>query len=306
MDLSKYLSIIEIADSGSFSQAARNLYISQPNLSNQVKKLEALLGYPIFERTRSGAIPTKEGMQLIERMRIAKRECDMIEEMLYSRSIKRPTALHVGALNMDTPTTALPRLINQHIEDGINISLSDYSALSEVLIEIDKLDFAVIGTLSPYLKNLWSTLHHQYIEYHPITDLPVCAFAGKKNPLYYAESDLITLEELKKQTLVQFMTPSTDPQQSYLHVLGLSGRSKGEISVNNHQGFFRMISETAVVGIDGGIPEDFNARNKDRDLRALKLDNINLYWQVGWIKKERTTLSPVALEFLEIVQSMLQ
>ena len=41
---------LEVADAGSFSQAARNLYLSQPNLSYAVRQLEEDLGVRLFDR----------------------------------------------------------------------------------------------------------------------------------------------------------------------------------------------------------------------------------------------------------------
>ncbi len=43
------------------TQAADNLYTTQPNLSKAVKKLEADLGMAIFKRTPKGLLPTKQG-----------------------------------------------------------------------------------------------------------------------------------------------------------------------------------------------------------------------------------------------------
>ena len=51
MRVEQFFYAIEIADTGSFSQAARNLYVSQPNLSHAVKQIEEQVGFPLFVRT---------------------------------------------------------------------------------------------------------------------------------------------------------------------------------------------------------------------------------------------------------------
>ena len=48
-----------------FSRAARNLYISQPSLSAAVKKVEAQIGYPIFDRSSSPIQLTELGKEYI-------------------------------------------------------------------------------------------------------------------------------------------------------------------------------------------------------------------------------------------------
>jgi len=59
--------VLEIAKTGSVSQAARNLYLSQPNISNSLKALEAELGTPLFQRTSSGMVLTAAGQRLAQR-----------------------------------------------------------------------------------------------------------------------------------------------------------------------------------------------------------------------------------------------
>ncbi len=49
----------------SFNTAAKALYMSQPALGAAVTAFEKEVGYPIFERTRKGAIPTVKGEQLL-------------------------------------------------------------------------------------------------------------------------------------------------------------------------------------------------------------------------------------------------
>jgi len=59
--------VSEIAKTGSVSKAAKNLYLSQPNISNAVKKLEAELGITIFERTPAGMSLTLAGRKLVQK-----------------------------------------------------------------------------------------------------------------------------------------------------------------------------------------------------------------------------------------------
>ena len=56
--------VLEIARCGSASRAAKNLFLSQPNLSSAIKNLEQELGFPIFERTSAGMKLTPAGVRL--------------------------------------------------------------------------------------------------------------------------------------------------------------------------------------------------------------------------------------------------
>lgn len=53
--------VLAIARTGSFSKAASELYLSQPNISSSISALEKELGYDIFHRTNKGITLTREG-----------------------------------------------------------------------------------------------------------------------------------------------------------------------------------------------------------------------------------------------------
>lgn len=70
--------ILEIQRTGSVSKTARNLFLSQPNISNAVKSLEKELNIDIFERTREGMRPTVQGRQFLLRAERIMQEVDGI------------------------------------------------------------------------------------------------------------------------------------------------------------------------------------------------------------------------------------
>lgn len=52
---------IKVADSGSFSAAAEQLYLSKVSVMNQINALETRIEVPLFERTHQGVILTEAG-----------------------------------------------------------------------------------------------------------------------------------------------------------------------------------------------------------------------------------------------------
>ena len=66
MNLQQMKYVVMIAEQGSFSRASQVLYITQPTLSNEVKKLEKELGITIFSRNKHGAQVTDAGREFLE------------------------------------------------------------------------------------------------------------------------------------------------------------------------------------------------------------------------------------------------
>jgi DNA-binding transcriptional LysR family regulator len=61
MTLQQITYFLAAAENGSFSRAARALYLAQPSLSEQVRALESELGVALFARSGSGVVLTEAG-----------------------------------------------------------------------------------------------------------------------------------------------------------------------------------------------------------------------------------------------------
>jgi LysR family nitrogen assimilation transcriptional regulator len=74
---------VEIASTGSLKRASELLYVTQSALSRAVADLEGELGCTLFERTRRGVVPTRQGASLVRRARRILMDVDSLRaEML--------------------------------------------------------------------------------------------------------------------------------------------------------------------------------------------------------------------------------
>lgn len=62
--------VVEVADQGSFSVAARMLMISQPSLSQSIKSIEDEFNITLFDRSAVPLVPTKAGVVFLNKARI--------------------------------------------------------------------------------------------------------------------------------------------------------------------------------------------------------------------------------------------
>ncbi len=61
MDIELARTFLAVVESGSFREAADNLHVTQSTVSTRVQTLEAQLGRPVFERSKTGAALTPAG-----------------------------------------------------------------------------------------------------------------------------------------------------------------------------------------------------------------------------------------------------
>lgn len=79
--------IIKIVETGSMNEAAKQLYITQPSLSNAVRDLEREMGIDIFIRNPKGITLTKDGVEFLSYARQVVEQTSLLEERY-----KNPTA----------------------------------------------------------------------------------------------------------------------------------------------------------------------------------------------------------------------
>ena len=61
--------LVAVADAGTFTQAAERMFIAQPTLSQQIRRLEEMVGTPLLHRRRDGVQLTEAGSVLLEESR---------------------------------------------------------------------------------------------------------------------------------------------------------------------------------------------------------------------------------------------
>jgi DNA-binding transcriptional LysR family regulator len=143
-DLQTFLSV---ADLGSFSRAAERLSLSQPSVSNRVKRLEDKLGVKLLDRNTRRVELTKEGTRLHARASVTLRALKDLLREFHAEVGARRLQVDVAATMM-VSTIALPPIIRSFGENGrqdISVRLSDRSPAQAVSdVANGRVDMAVL------------------------------------------------------------------------------------------------------------------------------------------------------------------
>lgn len=73
---------LEVEKTGSITQAASNLFMSQPTLSKAIKDLEETVGFAVFKRTSKGVVPTHRGVEFLAHARRIALQVQKMEQAL--------------------------------------------------------------------------------------------------------------------------------------------------------------------------------------------------------------------------------
>lgn len=125
---------VAVAEELHFGRAAERLHLAQPPLSQQIRKLEEILGYPLFERTSRSVKLTAAGQVFLERaqrtLRNVQRDVDE------TRSIGRGEvgSLHIGFVG-SAMLTILPAIFRQYREAYSSVRLHLHESFTAKVIE---------------------------------------------------------------------------------------------------------------------------------------------------------------------------
>lgn len=136
---------------GSVSGAARALNISQPSVSKTLRHAESLLGFPLFQRTSGGLVPTEDAHILFG-------DVSEIQDRVYAlreagRNLKRGTGgiLRVSALPslaLDALPVAVARFLRGHEDVKFDLQTVHHDDLLRKLYERET-DIAIAYEVPP-------------------------------------------------------------------------------------------------------------------------------------------------------------
>jgi DNA-binding transcriptional LysR family regulator len=82
LNLDQLRALLEVVEHGSFSAAARQLYLTQPAVSLQIRELERRFGLRLIERMGKQAHATAPGRELVEAAKRIFHECDHADAVM--------------------------------------------------------------------------------------------------------------------------------------------------------------------------------------------------------------------------------
>ncbi|GEC71627.1 DNA-binding transcriptional regulator, LysR family [Flavobacterium flevense] len=140
VNLEWYRTFKSVYKNGNFSLAAKELFISQPAVSQQISMLEAHVGYKLFNRKSKGVEPTEYAKLLNNLIIEALDRLENVENGFRSKAFDANRLITVG-ISKHFFSCIGSNLIAKF--DYIDFSFQENDALFE-LVNAKKLDFAIV------------------------------------------------------------------------------------------------------------------------------------------------------------------
>ncbi len=115
MDIKQLHYFIAVSEHMNFSKAAERLHISQPSLSNAIKKLEEEIGSPLLERNTRNLQLTEAGEVLFERAKVIVKNMEVLKIEMDEVIIHGTREITIGV--MESIKHWLPKVIANYKKD---------------------------------------------------------------------------------------------------------------------------------------------------------------------------------------------
>ena len=172
-NLEYYKVFYYVAKFGSLTAAAEQLFLTQPNVTKTIQKLEEQLGCTLFVRTKRGVTLTNEGEILWNRVEPACRLLLTAEQELEATRLLEGGILRIASTEMGFKTYVLPTL-QRFTGDHPNVKIMFYSALTGRILEMLRtgaIDIAILHTPFDFDDSM---------EMYPIDVCPECLAVGPR------------------------------------------------------------------------------------------------------------------------------
>ncbi|MCP2244134.1 LysR family transcriptional regulator [Lentzea aerocolonigenes] len=130
--------ICAIGDAGSLSRAATQLGISQPSLTTLLQRVERMVGGKLFDRGRSGAVPTPLGAQMLQRARLL-----LVELEAFGATVPVGGPVRFGSVHMECVAVLFSRL--EEVLSDVTLHVDPSSTALALALGKGHLDAAVIA-----------------------------------------------------------------------------------------------------------------------------------------------------------------
>ena len=191
MELHQLRYFVAIADTGNFTRASERNHVSQPSLSQQIKKLEAEVGHKLFHRLGRKAVLTEAGVVFLERARRILGEVEnAAKELGDQHGLGR--RITVGAIQTVMPyliTPLIARLRDEHPNLLIGAREDFRGSLLRAVVDGD-VDLAVVP----------QPVKDHRISIEPLFTEPLLLVVGRRHPI--ASRTEISISDLAGETFV--------------------------------------------------------------------------------------------------------
>ena len=295
MTLQQLKYIITVADTGTITEAANRLYISQPSLTNAIHELEKEMNIVIFNRTNKGISLSKEGEIFLGYARQVLEQAAILEDK-YKSGNGGKKQFCVSTQHYSFAVNAFVDLIKEYGQDEYDFSLRETQTY-EIIEDVARLRSEIgILFLNDFNEAVINKILKSYdLEFHQLYVAKPHVFISRKHPL--AGKDRITNEELEEYPYLSFEQGEHNSFYFSEEVFAAVERKKN-IRVRDRATLFNLLIGLNGYTVCSGV---IDKKLNGKDIIAVPLADEN-DMRIGYITHRKGMLSRLGNTYLEAIK----
>lgn len=296
MTLQQLKYVITVAETGTITEAANKLYISQPSLTNAIHELEKEMNIVIFNRTNKGISLSREGNDFLGYARQVLEQAAILEDK-YKRNHGGKKQFCVSTQHYSFAVNAFVDLVKEYGQDEYDFSLREtqtYEIIEDVVRMKSELGILFMNDFNE--KVIGKLLKSHDLEFHLLFTAKPHVFISREHPL--ARQSVITNKELEQYPYLSFEQGEHNSFYFSEEIFSESERKKN-IRVRDRATLFNLlIGLNGYTVCSGVIDEKLNGK----DIIAVPLaDEDDMH--IGYITHRKGILSRLGDSYLKVLQA---
>ena len=305
MDTNNFRYFVAVARCGSINQAAKSLYISQPQLSHIIKSIEDDAGMKLIMRTRQGSKLTPAGEEYLKHCEVILNEMENLRNFINKAQVDS-TRLLVSMTRFSHTSECFNEICRRHQSmPKMHFCLKEASTTDVIADVTDGTsDIGVLNFSGQNKKMMYENFESRELSFTPLTAFRPYVSLSASHPLLAGKKrGEIDIADLLDYGFVRYLGQYED---FIYHIAMQEGsinlnESEKVIYVNDRQEQMHLISVTDFYTI--GISE-FTYQDSSYGVVAVPLKHTSAQLQFGIVTRKNAQLSSLEQEFIDEVTRM--
>ncbi|MGN9172806.1 LysR family transcriptional regulator [Lachnospiraceae bacterium HCP1S3_A8] len=291
--------VITVAETGTITEAAGKLYVSQPSLTKAIHEPEREMNIVIFNRTNKGISLSREGDEFLGYARQVLDQAAILEDK-YKGGHGGKKKFCVSTQHYSFAVNAFVDLIKQYGQDEYDFSLREtqtYEIIEDVARMRSEIGILFLNDFNEVVMD--KILKSHDLEFHLLFIAKPHVFISRNHPL--AGREIITNEELEQYPYLSYEQGEHNSFYFSEEIFSPFERKKN-IRVRDRATLFNLlIGLNGYTVCSGVIDEKLNGK----DIIAVPLaQESNM--RIGYISHRKGMISRVGNSYLEALNQYLQ
>jgi DNA-binding transcriptional LysR family regulator len=298
MTLQQLKYILTIVSCGSISEAAKQLFISQPSLSSAVKEIEQEIGVDIFLRSSKGITLSNEGVEFLSYARQVVEQAELLEQRYLNKKPSKQLC-SISTQHYAFAVQAFVGLLKDLNTDEYECTLREtrtYEIIEDVRTIRSEIGILYVNEFNR--KVIQKILKESELQFHPLFVAEPHVFISSEHPL--AAKTMLDIEDLDEFPCLAF--EQGEYNSFYFSEEILSTRTqKKKILVSDRATLFNLLIGLNGYTISSGVlNEDLNGE-QIKSVRLRTEENM----LIGYITNKKVNLSLLAAAYVQKLKSVI-